>query len=104
MPSVALRRLLSISLMSLLLSMSGPKGSPSDAMAMAKFPDDTPEAKVVILARCPTLKSYSVEQSSKGAREMQALLKADPTAAAPGMFRDYGTLRNQCRSYPGAAK
>lgn len=83
--------------MLLLLLTSGLLARNSDALAMGKFPDDAPE--VVVQTRCPPLKSYTAEQSSKGAREMQALLKADPGAQAPVMFRDYGTLRKQCRAY-----
>lgn len=74
--------------------------SRSDAVAMAGFPD-TPETRVVVQTKCPALKSYTVEQSSKGAREMQELLKSNPDAQAPVMFRDYGTLRQQCRAYEG---
>lgn len=52
-----------------------------------------------VFTRCPELREYSDADTMQAAREMQALRKSNPKAKAPGMFRDYGDLRSQCRAY-----
>lgn len=83
-----------------MLSMAGLAGKSSEAVAMAKFPSDAPE--VVVVAKCPPLKQYETKDTSRAAKEMQTLRKSNPDAFSPTMFRDYGTLRAQCRAFEQA--
>ncbi len=64
---------------------------------MGRFPGDAPE--IVVETRCPPLKGYSDADTITAAKEMQALRKTNPAAKSPTMFRDYGSLRAQCRAY-----
>lgn len=64
---------------------------------MGSFPADAPQ--VVVQTRCPLLRVYPADTVKKAGAELRGLLKADPSAAAPGMIADYKLLRDQCRAY-----
>jgi hypothetical protein len=95
MPSVARLKLRSIVLMSALSLLAWSAATPSEAMGT--FPADAPE--VVVQTKCPPIRTYSSDVVTKAGGELRGLLKADPTAAAPGLIADYKMLRDQCRAY-----
>jgi hypothetical protein len=95
MQSVAQLKSLSIALTSALSLLAWSGATPS--RAAGKFPADAPE--VVVQTRCPPLRTYDTVITQKAGAEMGGLLKADPSAAAPGMITDYKLLRDQCRAY-----
>jgi hypothetical protein len=64
--------------------------------AMGKFPWDAYQEGPVVTT-CPPLKSYPKGVEAKLGKELRELRKKDPNAVTPGMVRDYGTLREQCR-------